>query len=186
MKKTLDADSIKPAPRYLLRVDSGGRPIGTADKEECHTGDGIWHSAFLVMVFDEEGRLMQAQRSRAKTLWPDYWDGTVASHFYSGEDQDATIRRRISEEIGVTCGLLEYLFNFSYQSRYRDIGIEKENCHVFRATQIRARDVSPDAAEVARFRFSDLRDLSRGVEKNAGVFTPWFLLAHRRYLLEIG
>jgi isopentenyl-diphosphate delta-isomerase len=186
MKKTKPFGSEKPAPGYLLRVDRGGRPIGTAEKEKCHTGDGIWHSAFLVMVFDEEGRLMQAQRSGSKMLWPDCWDGTVASHFYCGEDQDVTVRRRIFEEIGVTCGPLEYLFNFSYQSRYRNIGIEKEICQVFRATQIRPQDVSPDAAEIARFRFSSLRDLSREVERNAEAFTPWFLLAYRRYLLENG
>ncbi|HUU38251.1 MAG TPA: NUDIX domain-containing protein [Candidatus Desulfaltia sp.] len=186
MKKIVPANVKRPASRYLLRVNPNGRPVGIEEKEKCHAGNGIWHSAFLVMVFDEADRLMQAQRSRAKTLWPDYWDGTVASHFYPGEDQDMIIRRRLSEEIGVTCGSLEYLFKFSYQSRYREVGIEKEICHVFRASRIRARDVSPDAAEVAQFRFSSLRDLSQEVSKNAEVFTPWFLLAYRQYLQRIG
>lgn len=186
MKKAVPAKVKRPASRYLLRVDPSGQPVGIEEKEKCHAGNGIWHSAFLVMVFDEADRLIQAQRSRSKTLWPDHWDGTVASHFYPGEDQDMSIRLRISQEIGVTCGLLEYLFKFSYQSRYRDIGVEKEVCRVFRASHIRAQDVSPDAAEVARFRFTSLRDLSQEVKKNAEVFTPWFLLAYRQYLLGIG
>jgi isopentenyl-diphosphate delta-isomerase len=186
MKKSAPIVAQRPASRYLLRVNSDGRPVGIEEKEKCHAGDGIWHSAFLVMIFDEAGRLMQAQRSRAKTLWPDYWDGTVASHFYPGEDRDMSVRRRISQEIGVTCGPLEYLFKFSYQSRYRDVGIEKEVCRVYRVSHVRARDISPDAAEVAQFRFSGPRHLAQEVRKNAGVFTPWFLLAYRKYLQEIG
>ena len=185
MKKDRPTGSTRPSGRYLLRVDPNGQPIGLEEKEKCHAGEGILHSAFLVMVFDEGGRLIQAQRSPAKRLWPDYWDGTVASHFYPGEKQDASIRRRISEEIGVTCGTLEYLFDFSYQSRYRDVGIEKEVCQVFKAGHIRARDVAPDAAEVAQFRFSSLPDLSKEISKNAGMFTPWFLLAFERYRQEV-
>jgi isopentenyl-diphosphate delta-isomerase type 1 len=186
MKKSAPAAAQRSASRYLLRVNPDGRPAGIEEKEKCHAGDGIWHSAFLVMAFDETDRLIQAQRSHSKTLWPDYWDGTVASHFYPGEDRDMSIRRRISQEIGVTCGSLEYLFKFSYQSRYRDVGIEKEVCHVYRTIQVRSRDVSPDAAEVAQFKFSGLRELSQEIRKNAGVFTPWFLLAYRKYLQEIG
>jgi isopentenyl-diphosphate delta-isomerase len=185
-KKSSPTADQRPASRYLLRVNPDGRPVGIEEREKCHAGDGIWHSAFLVMIFDEAGRLMQAQRSRSKTLWPDYWDGTVASHFYLGEDRDMSVRKRISQEIGVTCGSLEYLFKFSYQSRYRDVGIEKEVCHVYRAGRVRTRDVSPDAAEVAQFRFSGLRELSQEVRKNAEVFTPWFLLAYRKYLQETG
>ena len=186
MKKNGPAGSGRTPSRYLLRVDSAGRTIGIEEKEKCHTGTGIWHSAFLVMVFDEEGRLMQARRSPAKTLWPGYWDGTVASHFYPGEDQDLSIRQRISEEIGVTCGPLDHLFDFSYQSRYKDVGIEKEVCRIFRTGHVRAADVSLNAAEVSQFRFSALQDVSAEVTKNAAEFTPWFILALKRYLLRGG
>lgn len=186
MKKTRPAAARQLGSRYLLRVNPDGRPVGIEEKEKCHAGDGIWHSAFLVMVFDEADRLMQAQRSRAKMLWPDYWDGTVASHFYPGENREESIRRRVSQEIGVTFGPLDYLFQFSYQSRYRDVGIEKEVCYVYRASQVRTRDVAPDSAEVSQIKFSGLPDLSHEVRKNAQAFTPWFLLAYRKYLQEMG
>ncbi len=182
MKKNKPTDPSGTPSRYLLRVDPEGRQVGIEDKEKCHTGEGIWHSAYLVMVFDEGGRLMQARRSPAKTLWPGYWDGTVASHFYPGEDQDLSIRQRISEEIGVTCGPLDHLFDFSYQSRYRDVGIEKEVCRVYRTSHVRTGDVAPNAVEVSQFRFSALQDVSAEVKKNAGLFTPWFVLALERYL----
>jgi len=186
MRKAVSASAAPSGSRYLLRVDRRGRPLGIAEKEKCHSDKGIWHSAFLVMVFDEAERLMQAQRSRAKTLWPDYWDGTVAGHFYPGEEEEFSVRRRISQEIGVTCGPMERLFKFSYQSRFRDVGIEKEICHVFRARDIRARDIFPDAAEVAQFRFSSLPDLSTEIRRNADLFTPWFLLALRKYPAQTG
>lgn len=184
MKDDRPKRSSSPSARMLVRVDADGRTVGTEEKEKCHAGDGVRHSAFLVMLFDEDGRLMGAQRSPAKKLWPGYWDGTVASHFYPGETRASTIRQRVLEEIGVTCGPLEYLFRFSYESRYRDIGIEKEVCRVYKAGRIRSRDVLPNRAEVAQFRFSRLPDLRQEVEKYEEAFTPWFLLAFRRFLRE--
>ena len=180
-----DAETGVGDRQNVCLVDEKGRFIGEEERDICHHGEGILHSAFLVMVFSEEGRLMQAQRSPAKTLWPDYWDGTVASHFYPGENRDASIRRRISEELGVSCGPLEHLFHFAYESRYRDVGVEKEVCHVFKTGDIRARQISPNPGEVSRFEFSSLTDLSQEVAGTAGKFTPWFLLAFRRYLQDI-
>ena len=178
--KSPQAKTEKDPLRYLLRVDRAGRPLGFAEKEKCHRGRGLWHSAFLVMVFDGRGRLMLARRSHQKKLWPDFWDGTVAGHFSQGISPERAPGARVREEIGATCDSLEFLFEFPYQSNYEDVGVEKEVCRIFKARAIPRSAISPDEAEISEFRFSSLPALRREVKSRPSEFTPWFLLAFAR------
>ena len=43
----------KSEPRHLCLVDEQGRFLRGEDKDTCHSGDGILHSAFLVMVVND-------------------------------------------------------------------------------------------------------------------------------------
>jgi hypothetical protein len=79
----------------IIVVDEDDNVIGEEDKEKCHDGDGILHRAFLAMVFNRAGELLLTRRSMSKKLWPQYWDGTVASHTVRGEDYEQASRRRL-------------------------------------------------------------------------------------------
>jgi isopentenyl-diphosphate delta-isomerase len=167
-------------PRDLIVVDEDDKVVGTADHDTCHSGEGILHSAFLVMIFDRQERLLQARRSRHKRLWPLFWDGTVAGHFYPGQDREETVKKRIAEETGFACDGLRYLFRFSYQARYREIGVEREVCHVYCAAGVDGRKIALNPLEVSESRFLEI---SRAAELIAAVdedFTPWFLYAFRQ------
>ena len=48
-----DRPTAEPAPRVVL-CDAAGRPTGTADLAEAHSGDGILHLAFSVYVFSPD------------------------------------------------------------------------------------------------------------------------------------
>lgn len=176
----------KPSPkspsarRNLITVDEAGLVLGTADKDRCHSQGGILHSAFLAMIFDRQERLLQARRSRHKRLWPLFWDGTVAGHFYPGEDREEAVKKRIAEEIGLACDGLRYLFRFSYQARYRDIGVEREVCHVYSAAGIDGREIALNAREVSEWRFLEIPRTAELVTAETEDFTPWFLLAFRQ------
>jgi isopentenyl-diphosphate Delta-isomerase len=160
-------------------VDEDGRGLGIAGRDECHRGDGLLHSAFLAMIFDRKNRLLQAQRSGLKRLWPHHWDGTVAGHFSPGEAEPASIRRRIREEVGLDCPNPKYLFRFIYMARYGDIGAEREVCHVYVIDHLRRRRIPFNPAEVAKCRFLEAGELARLIERDASVFTPWFRIAFR-------
>ncbi len=168
---------MTPDNRLLITVDEGGRSLGVADKDECHRGDGLLHSAFLVMIFDGQSRLLQAKRSGQKKLWPHHWDGTVAGHFNPGEDQETSLIRRIRTEVGLDCRRPEYLFQFLYEARYGDVGIEKEVCHVYSAEHRSGRSVPFNPAEVMECRFLKVEELSRVIETDASGITPWFNIA---------
>jgi isopentenyl-diphosphate delta-isomerase len=166
---------------YITIVDKDGRYLGKEEREKCHQGKGILHSAFLVMMFNEKAELMLAKRSRKKSLWPDFWDGTVASHYHSEKSQETTVKQRIFDEIGVACDQIDYLFHFHYHAKYKDIGTEHEICDVFKAIDIKAGDVSPNKQEISEYIFLDMLRIKKEIQENSNAYAPWFLIALEKY-----
>jgi isopentenyl-diphosphate delta-isomerase len=153
-------------PRPLIRVDDRDRVLGAASKRACHTGRGLRHRAFLVMIFNGRGELLLARRHRSKWLWPGVWDGTVAGHVESGETYASAARRRVSEEIAI-CPRLRRVDKFAYTARWQGNG-ENEICAIFTA---RAEKVSPDPREIDALKFE---------RKPKGRLTPWLKIALTR------
>lgn len=167
-------------PVLLFKVDDMGNPLGFEDKKICHAGVGVLHLAYLVMVFDEENRLMLARRSRAKLLWPRFWDGTVAGHPYPGDYPEVGIRHRIAEETGLSCSAIRPALTFSYEARFGDVGIEKEVCDVFRAPSVRTDRVPINPAEVSEYKFVPVGEVESLIAGGSMEFTPWFKIAFRK------
>lgn len=166
---------------YITTVDKNGKYLGIKEREECHQGKGILHSAFLVMIFNEHTELILAKRSQYKNLWPDFWDGTVASHYHSEKDQETAIKERILHEIGVSCDQVNYLFKFQYQVEYKDIGSENEICDVFVAKDIKNGQISINKMEISEIKFLSIPELKGEIQTNSNKYTPWFLIALKKY-----
>lgn len=170
---------MSPKEEVLITVDGDGSALGVCGKAACHSGEGITHSAFLIMLRDGDGRLLLARRSLSKILWPGFWDGTVAGHFHLGEDKDAALRKRVLEETGLACDGPGFLFKFAYAARYKEIGVENEVCEVYAARIAPSRAVPADPLEISECRFVAANDLEKEIEAGAADFTPWFLRAFR-------
>jgi isopentenyl-diphosphate delta-isomerase len=153
-------------PARLIRVDDRDRVIGTASKRACHTGRGLRHRAYLVMLLNRRGELLLARRHPSKWLWPGWWDGTVAGHVEAGETYAAAARRRVFEEMGVR-PRLRRVDTFAYTARYRGDG-ENEICAVFVGTVARVR---PNPREVDAWKFD---------RSPRGRLVPWLRIALRR------
>lgn len=166
----------------MCLVDDQGRFLGEENKEECHQEEGRLHWGFVVMVFDENDKLMLAQRSRHKRLWPLFWDGTVAGHHQINKAPHETVAQRLREEIGISGDCPELMFSFRYQAKYKDIGTEHELCDVYQTRLGHVRDISPVPTEVAEFRFVSLTGLAEELRRSPQEFTPWFLIASHRFL----
>ncbi|MCJ7611485.1 MAG: NUDIX domain-containing protein [Candidatus Aminicenantes bacterium] len=165
---------------YLLLVDGEGRVLGRESKEACHRGQGLLHAAFLVLVFDKAGSLLLARRSPEKSLWPGFWDGTVASHYLQSPDRPTRIREKVHQELGVEAADPEYRFRFQYQASYKDRGSECELCDVYVLKGVAPDDLRVNPAEISEFRTVDLDALKREIAAEPGVFTPWFLIVFQR------
>jgi isopentenyl-diphosphate delta-isomerase len=164
----------------LLLVDGEGKVLGLESKQACHQGEGLLHAAFLVLVFDKAGSLLLARRSPEKSLWPGFWDGTVASHYLPSPDRPTRIKDKIRQELGVEAGDPEFRFRFQYRASYLDRGSECELCDVFVLKGIAPDSLRANPAEIAELRTADATALKRDIGSDPGAFTPWFLTAFER------
>ena len=110
---------------YVILVDQDDNPIGKEDKVKCHLPNGKLHRAFTALIFNGDGKLLLTKRSESKMLWPNDWDGTVASHPKESETYVLSAERRMPEEIGIACKM-NYVNKFEYHVPYKDIGFESE------------------------------------------------------------
>jgi len=161
---------------YVILVDQDDNPIGKEDKVKCHLPNGKLHRAFTALIFNGDGKLLLTKRSESKMLWPNDWDGTVASHPRESETYVSSAERRIPEEIGISCKM-NYVNKFEYHVPYKDIGSENEIC----GTLIGMVD-SFDNSCMIKDEFSEVKwinpdELKNELEQNKDVYCPWMVIA---------
>ena len=161
----------------IVIVDDDDNAIGEEDKGKCHYGGGILHRAFLAMVFNKSGELLLTRRSSSKKLWPGYWDGTVASHLFKGENYEQASKRRLMEEIGLTANIITYAFKFRYKIEYENIGTEHEICAVTFVRGVNFDNITPNIEEISEIMPIDPRLLREEFRTKKDNYVPWLILA---------
>jgi len=163
----------------VILVDQNDKEIGVEDKLKAHLGKGILHRAFACFVFNKNGELLIQKRSKEKMLWPLYWDNSCSSHPRQEESIEGSTKRRLKEELGVTCEV-KNLFKFSYRSKYRNLGSEYEVCHV--PVGRYDGDITLIPEEVAEWKWISLGKLEREIQENPEIFTPWFKIGFKELI----
>jgi len=183
--ETPDMDDVEHenALQDVIAVDASDEKQGTANRLDAHTGDGIRHRAFTALLFDEEGRILLAQRAHDKRLWDTHWDGTVASHPVEGQSQEEATRQRLEEELGITPDQyddLQKTDRFEYKRYYENAGVEWEVCTVLQAT-LTDTSLDRDPEEVGGLLWVSYEDLQENPKFYRQLrLCPWFEIAMRR------
>lgn len=159
----------------LVLVDESGEPLGEADELACHTGRGLLHLAFTVLLRDGKGDLVIQRRSADKRLWPLYWETTCSGHPRVNQDIREAAMGRLEEEMGLSA-TLDDAGRFLYRAEYEAEGVEWEVCHLMVGTCC-DRGAAPDPGEVAEVRAVSPRELLGELRRRAGEFAPWVLPA---------
>jgi isopentenyl-diphosphate delta-isomerase len=162
----------------VVIVDENDKPVGLEDKAICHSGKGILHRAFSVLVFNPEGQLLLQQRSKNKLLWPLYWSNTCCSHPLEGETYEQAGRRRLQAEMGFVCNL-RLIGTVRYQASYRDKGSENEVCAVLIGEY--DGEIKPDPEEVATWKWVDFEEVKRDVSADSDKYSPWFKIEIEKF-----
>ena len=157
----------------LILVDNDDNETGFLSKALAHDGGGTLHRAFSVFLFNEAGELLLQQRSGSKRLWPRYWSNSCCSHPRRGETMRVATRRRLRDELNVEIEL-EYVYKFSYQADFGELGSEHELCHVYLGSV--GGEVHANDHEIEDIRFLSPADLEAEFESTPDRFTPWFLM----------
>lgn len=159
--------------QYLITVDTHGNKTGTATREACHLGSGIPHLAFVAFVIDKDENLVLTRRSRQKSLWAGYWDGSVVSHVLPGETVEEAAIRRGKEELGIEVQF-KSVDSFYYFARYNQ-QCENEYCYVL----IGKTDdvIYPNPVEIGEVRTISYQELLQDKRAKKDTYTPWLIFA---------
>lgn len=161
---------------YVILVDTNDNPIGSEEKVKCHLPNGKLHRAFTALLFDKNGRLILTRRAKEKMLWPEDWDGTVASHPREGETYTSSAERRMPEEVGITCKM-DYLMKFEYHVPYKNIGSENEICGTLIGIVDESTEFKMVEGEIDEIKWISAQDLFSEIKNNPKIYCPWMLIA---------
>ena len=161
---------------YVILVDQNDNPIGKEDKVKCHLPNGKLHRAFTALIFNGEGKLLITKRSEGKMLWPNDWDGTVASHPRESETYVSSAERRMPEEIGIVCKM-NYMNKFEYHVPYKDVGSENEICGTLIGIVDDFDETCLIKDEISEIKWIDPDELKNELEQNMDVYCPWMVIA---------
>ena len=161
---------------YVILVDQDDNPIGKEEKVKCHLPNGKLHRAFTALIFNGEGKLLLTKRSESKMLWPNDWDGTVASHPRESETYVSSAERRMPEEIGISCKM-NYVNKFEYHVPYKDIGSENEICGTLIGMVDDFDESSLIKDEISQIKWINPDELKNELEQNNDAYCPWMVIA---------
>lgn len=156
----------------VVLLDEHARPIGTAPKGEAHTGSGLPHLAFSLVLLDDTGTSMLVQqRSEGAQHFSGAWSNTCCSHPRPSEDPVQAALRRVGEELGMSATDLRIAGSFWYRAADPASGrVENEHDVVIVGTAVGAPRPDPD--QVADTRWWPVADHAR--VDDLGPITPWF------------
>jgi len=161
---------------YVILVDQDDNPIGKEDKVKCHLPNGKLHRAFTALIFNGDGKLLLTKRSEGKMLWPNDWDGTVASHPRESETYVSSAERRMPEEIGISCKM-NYMNKFEYHVPYKDIGSENEICGTLIGIVDDFDEMCLIKDEISEIKWINPDKLKNELQQNMDVYCPWMVIA---------
>ena len=165
----------------VILVDSKDVELGTMEKMEAHRNGGTLHRAFSVFVFNTKGELLLQRRAHHKYHSGGLLTNTCCSHPRPGETVREAGNRRLREEMGMECKLVE-LFSFEYKADL-DAGMtEWELDHVL----IGLSDVKPviNLEEVDEYLYKPLDEIDKDIKENPSNYTEWFKICFERVKLE--
>ncbi|MGE0495604.1 MAG: NUDIX hydrolase [Vulcanimicrobiota bacterium] len=94
-------------------IDNDNRVVGQAPRAIVRRHNML-HRGIGVLCLDPAGRVYVHQRTATKDLFPSHFDMFVGGVVGAGEDYLEAARREVEEELGVTEGKLEHLFDHLY------------------------------------------------------------------------
>ena len=154
----------------VVLIDEADAALGEGEKLDVHR-QGALHRAFSVFAFNAAGELLLQRRALSKYHSGGLWTNTCCGHPRPGEATEDAARRRLFEELGMTCGKLVPGGVYRYRAEIMDL-VENELDHLL-LTEV-SDTPRPNPDEVVEWRFIALDDLSSWLDERPQDFTAWF------------
>ncbi|MCI0750492.1 MAG: isopentenyl-diphosphate Delta-isomerase [Flammeovirgaceae bacterium] len=165
----------------VILVDEQDNAVGIMEKLEAHR-KGILHRAFSVLLFNSRGELLLQQRADSKYHSGGLWTNTCCSHPIPDEPVSLTVRKKLNQEMGIDLQP-EFSYSFIYKSVLNNGMIEHELDHVYTGKFDGEPKINHE--EVKDWRFVNLDDLKKEINKEPEKFTSWFKIMMNNQALRI-
>lgn len=153
----------------LILVDDKDQQQGQLEKSLVHQL-GLLHRAFSVFLFNSKGELLLQQRADEKYHSAGLWTNTCCSHPRFGEEITEAIKRRLKEEMGLSCKT-NFAFSFIYKAQFENGLIENEFDHVYFG--VTDELPIPKISEVKNWMYINLQNLESEIHSNSDNYTEW-------------
>ena len=154
-------------------VDEAGNIIGSATRQECHSGSMLLHPVVHLHIFRSGGYIFLQRRSLNKDIQPGRWDTAVGGHIDLGENVDMALRREAREELGIELSAPKPLLTYPFRSQ-----IEYELINAFYITADDNFAPTIDPVEIDEARFWSIAEVDAAIGKN--ILTPNFEQEYQR------
>jgi isopentenyl-diphosphate delta-isomerase len=142
----------------------------------------LLHRAVSVFIVNLKGEWVLQRRALDKYHSNGLWTNTCCTHPNPGESNIGSARRRLSEEMGIDCDLIE-LFTFTYREKLDNGLAEHEFDHIFYG--ISDKDPVINTTEVEEWEAVSFDDLHNDILKNPLNYTFWFKEIYQKVNLHI-
>lgn len=158
----------------VVLVDLNDDVVGSMEKLEAHR-QGLLHRAFSVFIFKSSGEMLLQQRALDKYHSPGLWTNACCSHPAMGEDTIGAAKRRLVEELGFLCDLVE-IGSFVYRANFDNGLTEHEFDHVY--VGYFDGEIDLNRQEVEAVKWITIKALDADLVKRKDDYTYWFQIAY--------
>lgn len=159
----------------VVLVSPADEEIGTEEKLRAHELS-LMHRAFSIFVVDPNGRVLLQRRADEKYHSAGLWSNATCGHPRPGEATDAAAHRRLLQEMGLDCSLVE-VAHVTYCLDVSAELVEHELNHVFVGCS--ESDPTPDPAEASDWAWWRAEDLDRAIAETPSRFSAWLPIVWR-------
>ena len=154
---------------HVILVDENDNRIGEMPKLEAHQ-KGILHRAFSIFIFNSKDEVLLQQRAKDKYHSAGLWSNTCCSHPAPGETTEEAVKRRLKQEMGMTCEMTP-AFNFIYHAAFDNGLKEYEYDHVYFGVSDSIPEINKE--EVNDWKYMSISDLITEINNNPNAYTEW-------------
>ena len=156
----------------MILVNNNDKILGYAPRNMCHTGKGKRHRAFVIALYNSQGKILLQRRKHA--LFTNLWDLTGASHPLRSrgrnESYGEAAARCLKDEFGLRGISLRNLGAFNYFAP-QGKKCENEHCALIIGKYDGKVKVNPKVAY--GFKWLSLSDTLSEIREKPGSYVMW-------------
>ncbi|MEJ5265353.1 MAG: isopentenyl-diphosphate Delta-isomerase [Bacteroidales bacterium] len=161
----------------VILVDENDNVTGIMDKLEAHQ-KAVLHRAVSVFIINSRGEWILQQRALGKYHSSGLWSNTCCTHPSPNETAEEAARKRLMEEMGMTCVPLYKAFNFIYKAELGNGLTEHELDHVFYGFCDDEPRINPE--EVMAWKTIAPLQIEKELLHSSDSYTVWFRMLFPR------